>query len=163
LAFNAARPLKVYRTPIGFHDVYIAAPSQKAALEAWGADANLFARDIAEIVTDSSLTKEPLANPGFVIRKAPAAKVSKAEPTDRAAKPRQPRPSRDAIEQAEQALSEAEARHGDEKRTLAEREKQLADDRRKLELAQQKEFDRLQRSFDRAKAEYQEALRDWET
>lgn len=28
--------LKVYRTPIGFHDAYVAAPSQKAALKAWG-------------------------------------------------------------------------------------------------------------------------------
>ena len=26
--------LKVYRTPIGFHDAYVAAPSKKAALRA---------------------------------------------------------------------------------------------------------------------------------
>lgn len=62
--------LKVYRTPIGFHDAYIAAPSQKAALAAWGADANLFARGVAEIVTDPKLTKEPLDKPGEIIRKA---------------------------------------------------------------------------------------------
>lgn len=30
--------LKVFRTPIGFHDAYVAVPSQKAALEAYGAD-----------------------------------------------------------------------------------------------------------------------------
>ena len=29
--------LKVFRTSIGFHDAYVAAPSRKAALEAWGA------------------------------------------------------------------------------------------------------------------------------
>ena len=34
--------LKVYSTPIGFHDALVAAPSQKAALEAWGAGTNLF-------------------------------------------------------------------------------------------------------------------------
>jgi hypothetical protein len=34
--------LKVFRTPIGFHDAYIAAPSQKAALEAWGSDKDIF-------------------------------------------------------------------------------------------------------------------------
>ena len=28
--------LNVYRTPIGFHDAYVAAPSQHAALLAWG-------------------------------------------------------------------------------------------------------------------------------
>lgn len=63
------RKLKVYRTPIGFHDAYVAAPSQKAALEAWGSDANLFARGVAEIVTDPALTEEPLAHPGEVVRR----------------------------------------------------------------------------------------------
>jgi hypothetical protein len=64
-----ARKLKVYRTPIGFHDAYVAAPNQKAALKAWGADADLFARGVAELVTDESLTREPLENPGEVIRR----------------------------------------------------------------------------------------------
>ena len=59
--------LKVYRTPIGFHDAYVAAPSQKAALKAWGADADLFARGVAEMVTDESLLAEPLARPGEVV------------------------------------------------------------------------------------------------
>jgi len=63
------RQLKVYRTPIGFHDAYVAAPSQKAALHAWGSDANLFARGVAEIVTDPALTKEALASPGKVVRR----------------------------------------------------------------------------------------------
>ena len=61
--------LKVYRTPIGFHDAYVAATSQKAALKAWGSDADLFARGIAEVVTDEALSAEPLASPGTVIRK----------------------------------------------------------------------------------------------
>lgn len=60
--------LKVYRTPIGFHDAYVAAPSQRAALKAWGADADLFARGAAEVVTDAGLTEAPLAHPGEVIR-----------------------------------------------------------------------------------------------
>jgi hypothetical protein len=60
--------LKVYRTPIGFHDAYVAAPSQKAALEAWGADVNLFASGIAEMVDDAALTRAPLNAPGIVVR-----------------------------------------------------------------------------------------------
>ena len=60
--------MKVYRTPIGFHDAYVAASSQKAALQAWGSDADLFARGVAEVVDDPALTAEPLANPGKVIR-----------------------------------------------------------------------------------------------
>lgn len=64
-----AQKLKVYRTPIGFHDAYVAAPSQKAALEAWGSDANLFARGLAEIVTDEALTREPFEQPGKIIKR----------------------------------------------------------------------------------------------
>ncbi len=60
--------LKVYCTPAGFHDVLVAAPSQKAALEAWGADSNLFARGIAELVTDPKLMAEPLERPGEVVK-----------------------------------------------------------------------------------------------
>ena len=40
----------------------------KAALEAWGNDANLFAQGIAEQVTDEKLMKAPLARPGEVIK-----------------------------------------------------------------------------------------------
>ena len=56
------RKLKVFRTPIGFHDAYVATPTKKAALEAWGTDANLFARGTAEEVTDPKLTAAPLAS-----------------------------------------------------------------------------------------------------
>jgi hypothetical protein len=87
-----SQKLKVYRTPIGFHDAYVAAPSQKAALEAWGSDVNLFARGIAEIVTDEALMEEPLASPGAVIRRlrgTPEEQIA-ALPPDR---PRVRRPS----------------------------------------------------------------------
>ena len=43
--------------------------SQKAALQARGSDADLFARGIAEVVTDEALSAKPLASPGLVIRK----------------------------------------------------------------------------------------------
>lgn len=65
-----AGKLKVYRTAAGFHDAYVAAPSQKAALAAWGSDHDLFARGIAELVTDADLSAEPLASPGVVIKRS---------------------------------------------------------------------------------------------
>jgi outer membrane biosynthesis protein TonB len=64
-----AKRLKVYRTPIGFHDAYVAAPSQKAALAAWGVDHNLFAKGMADVVTDPDLAKEPLSQPGTVVKR----------------------------------------------------------------------------------------------
>ena len=68
--------LKVYRTPIGFHDAYAAAPSQKAALEACGADVDLFARGVAEAVDDEALTQGARERPGTVVR---GTRGSKAE------------------------------------------------------------------------------------
>ena len=65
-----ASKLKVYRTAAGFHDAYVAAPSQKAALAAWGSDHDLFARGIADLVTDPDLAAEPLASPGTVIKRS---------------------------------------------------------------------------------------------
>src|SRR5690349_1586468 len=62
------RKLKVFRTSTGFHDAYVAAPSRKAALAAWGADADLFARGVAEEVSDTKLAKAALERPGEVIR-----------------------------------------------------------------------------------------------
>jgi hypothetical protein len=43
-----ARKLKTYQTSLGFFDLATAAPSMKAALEAWGADSNLFHQAIAK-------------------------------------------------------------------------------------------------------------------
>jgi hypothetical protein len=43
-----ARKLKTYQTSLGFFDQAIAAPSMKAALEAWGAHSNLFHQGAAK-------------------------------------------------------------------------------------------------------------------
>jgi len=92
--------LKVYRTPIGFYDAYVAATSQKAALAAWGADADLFARGAADVVTDERLTEAPLADPGKVIRLPRGTEalhlqaLGRAQPAPRwrAASAKQPKP-----------------------------------------------------------------------
>lgn len=47
-----ARKLKTYQTSLGFFEQAIAAPSMKAALEAWGADRNLFHQGAAQASTD---------------------------------------------------------------------------------------------------------------
>jgi hypothetical protein len=82
--------LKVFRVPIGFHDAYVAAPSQKAAIEAWGSDRDVFARGEAELVTDPKLTAEALARPGEVVKRlrGTAAEQLAALPPNKAAAPR---------------------------------------------------------------------------
>ena len=47
-----AKKLKVYRTSIGFFDLAIAAPSMKAAAEAWGAGSDIFKRGFAKQTED---------------------------------------------------------------------------------------------------------------
>jgi hypothetical protein len=47
-----ARKLKTYQTSVGFFDLAIAAPSMKAALEAWGSSSNLFHQGFAKEVDD---------------------------------------------------------------------------------------------------------------
>src|SRR3546814_19220471 len=64
-----ARGLKVYKIPIGFHDAYVAAPTQQAAIEAWGSDKDVFQRKQAELVTDPALTQAPLESPGKFIKR----------------------------------------------------------------------------------------------
>ncbi|WP_294315869.1 hypothetical protein [uncultured Sphingomonas sp.] len=173
-----ARKLKVFRTPIGFHDAYVAAPSQKAALQAWGTDTDLFARGVAEQVTDAALMEEPLAHPGDVIRKtrgsvddhmaalpanpkrkppnatdAPPAKIRRTKP--------KPRPSRSKLDQAEQAIEEAEQRYDAARRDLAAREAALRKERQALDNDRDRERERLETARADRERRYREAMAAW--
>jgi hypothetical protein len=163
-----ARKLKVYRTPIGFHDAYVAAPSQKAALAAWGSDANLFSRGVAEEVTDPALTKEPLDHPGEVVRKlrGTAEEQMAALPADKPkskaapAPAKKPRPSRARLDAADAALTEAEASFADEKRRLDRQAADIARAQAALKKRAEKEFAKLTEQRDAEEAAYRKALDD---
>ena len=172
-----ARTLKVYRMPVGFHDAYIAAPSQKAAVEAWGSDQDVFARGQAELVSDAALTEEPLASPGKVIKRLRGTAAEQIEALGKAEQPTtrkkaaspasapksvsKPPPSRAKLRKAEEALRSAGARHADELRDLAAREAEVARERRKIETAQKQEIERLNAAHDEQRAAYEAALRRW--
>ena len=64
-----ARKLKTYQTSLGFFDLAIAAPSMKAALEAWGADSNLFHQGAAKESDDPDIIAAAMAKPGVVLRR----------------------------------------------------------------------------------------------
>src|SRR5215467_8214576 len=64
-----APKLKVFRTHLGFYDLIVAAPSQKAALEAWGAGRDLFSQGFAAVVTEPDLAEAALNKPGVVLRR----------------------------------------------------------------------------------------------
>ena len=172
------RKLKVFRTPIGFHDAYVAAPTKKAALEAWGTDANLFARGTAEEVTDPKLTAAPLERPGEVIRvsrgdlsaqlkalgprKKPAGR-SKAEagPEPKRSARRKPPPRRDKVDAAEDALEQARQRHERAEKALEAQRDAIERRASSLRSKQEKERARLERKRDEAREAYREALARW--
>jgi hypothetical protein len=63
------QPLRVYRTHLGFYDANVAAPSQKAALEAWGVRQNLFQKGMASVVGDDEIIRLARSKPGVVLRR----------------------------------------------------------------------------------------------
>lgn len=169
------RQLKVYRTAIGFHDAYVAAPNQKAALAAWGSDVNLFARGVAELVDDPALTAEPLAHPGAIIKRLrgsaaeqlaalPATKPArqKRELAEAASKPKTNPPSRRAFEATEAALKRLKADQAAEAAALQREEQALARRRREMERAHVAAQRQLTEARDQAQADYDRAMRQWE-
>jgi hypothetical protein len=64
-----ARKLRTYQTSVGFFDLAIAAPSMKAALEAWGANSNLFHQGFAREVHDPGVVAATMAKPGIALRR----------------------------------------------------------------------------------------------
>ena len=170
--------LKVFRTPIGFHDAYVAAPSQNAALEAWGADGNLFAQGIAEQVTDPKLMEEALERPGETIRKVRGSADEHFAALDRVAKrkdkaeakhskkaassPKVQKPSRDELDAAEEAIEGAEARHKSEVKDIEREMAALERKRRDLLRRQERELDSLTEERDAARSSYERAMRAWE-
>src|ERR1700761_1065634 len=64
-----ARKLKVFETSLGFFDLAIAAPSMKAALQAWGADSNLFHQGAAKESKDRAVIAAAMSKPGLVLKR----------------------------------------------------------------------------------------------
>jgi hypothetical protein len=171
--------LKVYRAQMGFFESVVAAPSQKAALDAWGTRQNLFAEGLAAVTDDPDAARAALAAPGRPQRRpagfggafedaaaapsrlpdppkaAPrkAAKgKAKAAP---AAPPPPPPPDRSALDAAEAVIRKLEADH---KKALAEIARARRDLEDRAETAE-REFGASRRSAERA---LKQAQRDYE-
>jgi hypothetical protein len=113
--------LKVFQAPFGFYDSIVAAPSQTAALKAWGSHQNLFAEKIAFVVTDERDIAAAIAHPEMPLRRAigsnkpfelePSAapkvpKLQKSKEQIKSIKPelRKPLPDRKELDKFEAAL-----------------------------------------------------------
>jgi 5-formyltetrahydrofolate cyclo-ligase len=64
-----ARRLKTYQTSLGFFDLAIAAPSMKAAAEAWGTKTEDFTRGFAKQTDDPAIVAATMGKPGVVLKR----------------------------------------------------------------------------------------------
>ncbi|WP_294191607.1 hypothetical protein [uncultured Sphingomonas sp.] len=172
-----ARKLKVFRTAAGFHDAYVAATSRKAALAAWGAERDLFARGAAEEVTDPALMEEPLARPGEVVKRSrgSAAEQFAALPADRPRSKKRsakvearepaplhaPKPSRNALDAAQGAIDTTERAWREEQREFAERQTALDRERRNATERHEQALAELERVRRRAQEVYDASVARW--
>jgi hypothetical protein len=126
------RPLKVFQTHIGFYDLVVAAPSMKAAAEAWHASPRLFAQGFAAPTNDNDAVTAALAQPGVVLKR-PHGKHTpwSAEPeAPTAPKPTARQKHRQAAEAKERKAREAaqkKARAAAAKRAQADAREELAE------------------------------------
>src|SRR5438445_8584430 len=86
MSLSLARKLKTYQTSVGFFDLAIAAPSMKAALEAWGAGSNLFHQGVAKATDDPDVVAATMSKLGVILNRTAGSSGRFAEhaglPTD---------------------------------------------------------------------------------
>lgn len=160
-----ARKLKTYQTSLGFFDQAIAAPSMKAALEAWGADSNLFHQGAAKESDDPDVIAATMAKPGVVLKRPVGSNGPFGEhaglPTGlgRAGKPsgaarksptRKPKAARPADKAADRKAA----------LTYEREEKLRARERAKRDAAERRERERREAAVDKAQSDLDTAERE---
>ena len=161
------RALKTYVTNLGFFELAIAAPSMKAALEAWGMSHNAFQHGFAKQSDDRDIIAATMAQPGVVLKRAvgstgafkehadlpkslpalkppkPSAPKAKAQPKAKAKPPSKPKPQPKADRAAIISFEKARAK----------REKEKAEEEARL----QKERAEKRKATDKAEAALEDA------
>jgi hypothetical protein len=159
-----ARKLKTYQTSLGFFDLAIAAPSMKAALEAWGADSNLFHQGAAKQSDDPDAIAATMAKPGVVLRRAVGTDGPFGEhaelPTD-LGDGKRPAASRSRRSRAKGSPRPVDKAAGRTAALAYEREQKHRErDRAKEAAVRQKDRERRQRAVDKAQAAFDQAERE---
>jgi len=154
-----ARKLKTYQTSLGFFDLAIAAPSMKAALEAWGADSNLFHQGAARESDDPDVVAATLKRPGVVLKRPVGSDGAFNEqaslPTNLGSNTEPAKPARKSKgSKAKKSPSRPIDKAAERKAALAyEREKQRsARELEREEAARQKERERRKQAVNKAQA-----------
>jgi colicin import membrane protein len=160
-----ARRLKTYQTSIGFFDLAIAAPSMKAAAQAWGSDTDVFKKGFAMETDDPKIVAATMAKPGVLLKRpvgsngpfsenAELPQINKVTETRAKSQPRGKEPT--AYEVDDKTARDA---------ALAfEREQKRREIiHRKEEAAREKERKRREQAIAKAERALEEANREHET
>ena len=177
------RKLKTFVTNLGFFELAIAAPSMKAALEAWGMRDNSFKQGFARETDDTKIVAATMTKPGTVLKRPVGTKgaftenaklptlsnvlskdsVRPSKPAKRAAKAAKPKEAAQKAKGADNAavisFEKVKAKRESERAAEeARQEAQLEKDQARTERA----VARAQAALDAAKARYEAALADIE-
>jgi hypothetical protein len=161
-----ARKLKTFQTSLGFYDLAIAAPSMKAALEAWGAGSNLFHQGAANETDDPDVVAATMSKPGVVLKRPAGSNGRFAEHSDLpylGSGEQEPRRERRRAKPATRAAPEISER--DAKKAAAEFEKEQKRreaERRQEEAAKEKERAHREKLVAKAQAALDKAQREHE-
>ena len=159
-----ARKLKTYQTSLGFFEQAIAAPSMEAALEAWGAESNLFHQGAAKDSTDPDIVAATMKRPGVVLKRpvgsdglfgehAELPKNLGQDGGKRAAKKPATR-AREISPQADKAADRKASQAYERERQLRERKEAGEEaDRQKERARRQKAVDKAQAALEKAEEE----------
>ena len=162
-----AKKLKVYQTSIGFFDLAVAAPSMKAAAEAWGSDPDIFKRGFAKQTEDPKVAEAATAKPGVVLRRPVG---SRENFTEKASLPRAPdagqRTPQDRVQRPHVAkkadTKSAEKAELNAAAALEKEKKREALDRAKAEAECEREKRQRERviakAFERARSRHEDAV-----
>jgi hypothetical protein len=155
------RKLKTYQTSIGFFDLAIAAPSMKAAAEAWGTDTDVFKKGFARVTEDPEIVAATMAKPGVLLRRpvgsngpfsedADLPRIHKITQKKSRSQAKKPRPkSRSIDNKAAKEAALAFEREG----------KRRESERRKEEVAREKRRKRREQAIAKAARALEEAGR----
>jgi len=161
----ASRRLKVFQAHVGFFESVVAAPSRKAALEAWGVHQDLFHQGLAAETADPEARDAALSRPGVPMLRAagskdrfaeraaapPAPPPRQAGRARRGAPARRPPPDRGELDEAERALEAAEKHHRQQAEALERERDDLGRRARELQASSQVEQRRLKKEVEKAR------------
>jgi colicin import membrane protein len=151
------RKLKTYQPSLGFYDLAIAAPSMRAALEAWGAGSNLFHQGVAKESGDPEVVAATMSKPGVVLRRPVGSDGPFSEhadlPTDLAGDGPKHRPKKTLAKAKEQVPRTTDDKAARKAALAFEREQRRRENqRRKEEAARERQRQQRNQAIARAQA-----------